>query len=70
MSVSYNKLWKLLIDKGYKKNILRDNGIHPTAIAKMGRNECVSMQTLETICKCLKCDFGDIVEYVPDESEE
>lgn len=63
MGVSYNKLWKLLIDKNMTKTTLRNNGIHPTSIAKMGRNEHVSMEVLENVCALLKCDIGDIVEY-------
>lgn len=47
MGLSYNKLWKLLIDKNMIKTSLRNNGIHPTSIAKVGRNERVSIEVLE-----------------------
>lgn len=67
MSVSYKKLWKLLIDKGFNKTILRESGIHPTSIAKMGRNEYVSMEVINKVCNILNCDFGDIIEHIKDE---
>jgi len=69
VSISYNKLWKLLIDKGWNKTTLRNAGIHPTSIAKMGRNERVTLEVLENLCKLLNCDIGDIIEYVPDNSD-
>jgi DNA-binding Xre family transcriptional regulator len=63
MSVSYNKLWKLLIDKNMKKKDLsRIAGISPTSIAKLGRNENVTTDILVKICKTLNCDIGDIME--------
>lgn len=64
MSVSYKKLWKLLIDKGYNKTKLRTAGIHPTTIAKMGRDEYVTMDVLDKICDILDCDYGDIIEHI------
>ena len=67
MGVSYKKLWKLLIDKGFNKTTLREAGIHPTSIAKMGRNEYVSMEVINKICNILNCDFGDIIEHIKDE---
>ena len=68
MAVRYNKLWKLLIDKEMKKIDLRDQaGLTTNVLAKLGKNEHVSTQTLEKICKTLKCEVGDILEFVPDE---
>ena len=62
MSVNYNKLWKLLIDKGMKKgDLISTAGISSNIIAKMGRNEYVSMESLEKICQSHNCDIGDIV---------
>ncbi|WP_026509162.1 helix-turn-helix domain-containing protein [Butyrivibrio sp. LC3010] len=64
MAVSYNGLWKLLIDKGMKKMDLVENekiGISSSTLAKMSRGETVSMNILEKICLELDCDFGDIV---------
>lgn len=63
MAISYNKLWKLLIDKGIKKTELKTlAGVSTNVIAKLGRNETVSMETLAKICTALKCDIADIVE--------
>lgn len=70
MSVCYNKLWKLLIDKGMKKKDLRlATGITTTALAKLGKNEHVSTEILAKICKALDCDFSDIVELVKDNED-
>ena len=65
MSVCYNKLWKLLIDKGMKKKDLRlATGITTTALAKLGKNEHVSTEILTKICNALDGDLSDIVELV------
>lgn len=70
MSVCYNKLWKLLIDKNMKKKDLRlATGITTTALAKLGRNENVSTEILVKICKVLNCDISDIVEIIREDSE-
>lgn len=70
MSVCYNKLWKLLIDKNMKKKDLRlATGITTTALAKLGRNENVSTEILVKICKVLDCDISDIVEIIREDSE-
>ncbi|MFU0828840.1 MAG: HTH cro/C1-type domain-containing protein [Lachnoclostridium sp.] len=67
MSVSYKKLWKLLIDKDMKKKDLREAaGISTSSMAKLGKNENVNTDTLVKICKVLKCDIGDIMEILPD----
>ncbi len=69
MSVSYDKLWKLLIDKKINKTELKDAaGISFNVLAKMGRNEYVSMESLHKICKTLYCDIGEIVQFA-DNSE-
>lgn len=63
MSISYNKLWKLLIDKHINKTELRKAaGISTNVIAKLGKNDPVSMETLAKICAALNCDIADIVE--------
>lgn len=63
MAVSYNKLWKLLIDQNMNRTQLRCAAhISTNAVAKLGRNEAVSVDTLEKICRVLKCDVGDIME--------
>ena len=68
MARSYNKLWKLMIDKRLNKTQLRTAAkISSNAMAKLGRDESVPVETLEKICDVLKCDIGDIVEFIPDE---
>lgn len=65
MTVSYKKLWKLLIDKDMKKKDLRlATGITTTALAKLGKNEHVNTEILVKICKVLECNIEDIVEIV------
>ena len=67
MAVSYNKLWKLLVDKKMSKSDLRKKAeIAPNTMTKLRRDEEVSLTILCKICKTLNADFGDIVEYVPD----
>ena len=67
MAVSYNKLWKLLVDKKMSKSDLRKKAeIAPNTMTKLRRDEEVSLTILSKICKTLHADFGDIVEYVPD----
>ena len=64
MAVSYNGLWKLLIDKNMKKvDMMNQVGISSSTVAKMTNGELVSMKVLEKICEKLDCDFGDIVHY-------
>ena len=68
MAVSYNKLWKLLIDKEMKKVDLRDQaGLTTNVLAKLGKNEHVSTQSLEKICRILEREVGDILESIPNE---
>lgn len=63
MIVNYNKLWKLLIDKGLTKTEMRKRaGISTSVLAKMGKNETVSMDTLTRIASVMNCGFDDIVE--------
>lgn len=65
MAISYNGLWKLLIDKGMNKGDLQEVvGISSSTMAKMTKGEAVSMSILERICDELDCDFGDLVSYV------
>lgn len=61
--ISYAKLWKQLIDKKINKTELKDKArISTNAVAKMGRDEPVSMETLGKVCVALDCEIGDIVE--------
>lgn len=63
MSVSYNKLWKLLIDHNMNKSDLgKAAKMSRNTIAKLGKNESVSLDILVRICEVLNCDIGDIVE--------
>ena len=65
MAVCYNKLWKLLIDKGMmKKELGLAAGISPSLIAKLGRNENVTVEVLVKICAVLNCTLDDIMEIV------
>jgi DNA-binding Xre family transcriptional regulator len=71
MSVSYNRLWKLLVDKKMSKADLRKAaGLAPNTMTKLRRDEQVAMTVLERICMTLDADFGDIVQYVKDEAED
>ncbi len=71
MRISYNKLWKLLIDKNMKKmDLLEAIEMSPNTLAKLGRNEDVSMDVIKRSCADLKCDVGDIMELVPEEDED
>ncbi len=68
MALSYNKLWKLLIDKKMKKKDLQSAaGISSSLITKLGRDEPVTMTVLVKICVALQCDIGDIIEVISDE---
>jgi len=62
--VSYNKLWKLLIDKGLKKkDLIKLAGLSSSSLAKLTKGENVTTDMLCRICEALKCDFSDIMEY-------
>lgn len=63
MVISYDKLWKMLIDKKMTKNALRLQAeMSSSTMAKMSKNETVSMDVLIRICKVLDCEFDDIIE--------
>lgn len=65
MKLSYNKLWKLLIDSGIKKGELRERArISQSTMAKLAKNQNVTTEILLKICSVLKCNIGDIVEVV------
>ena len=71
MTLSYNKLWKLLIDKGMTKTEMRLKAdISTTTLAKLGKNETVSMEVLLKICKDLNCNVGDIMDVINEEKED
>ncbi len=69
MAISYNKLWKLLVDKKMSKADLRKAaGIAPNTMTRLRRDEEVTLTVLNKICKTLDVDIGDIMEFLPDES--
>ena len=69
MAISYNKLWKLLIDKNLNKTKLRtEAGISSNAMAKLGKNESVQVEVLAKICSRLNCTIDDILEILPEEN--
>ena len=68
MALSYKKLWVILAQKELKKTDLKTMcDIWPTTLARLGKNQPVSMDVLQKLCKALECNIGDIVDYVPDE---
>jgi putative transcriptional regulator len=70
MSISYNKLWKLLIDKGMNKQDLKQlSGISTTSIAKLGKGENITTGVLLKICVALNCDIADIMEVTTDDGK-
>ena len=70
MAVSYNNLWKLLIDKGMNKTELKEAaGVSFNVMARMGKNQTVSMESIEKICIVLNCGISDVLEIKSDEPE-
>lgn len=68
MAVSYNKLWKLLIDKKMNRTQLQfAAGISNNVLARMGKDAYVSMETMERICVALNAGIGDIMEFIIDD---
>jgi len=71
MAFSYNKLWKLLIDKNMNKTALRDAiGITPATLARLSKNQNVALDVLGKICHELDCGIEDIVEYIDGNDSE
>ena len=67
MAVCYNNLWKLLIDRNMNKTDLKEiAGISFNVMARMGKNETISFDSIEKICIALDCNVGDIIEVVPE----
>ena len=70
-TVSYKKLWKLLIDKDMKRKDLREaTGISTASMAKLSKNENLTTDVLLKICDALKCDISDIMEISLDDKEQ
>lgn len=68
MSVSYQKLFSMLDEKGLKKYFLRQNGINPKSVDALSKNKNVNVSTIMDLCKLLNCQPSDIMEYIPDEN--
>ena len=69
MTVSYDKLWKLPIDKKMNRTDLKNTaGVSYNVLAKMSRNEFVALESLCKICTVLACDIGDIMEFTENET--
>ncbi len=67
MAVSYIKLWKLLLDKRLKRVGLKElAGISSSTLAKLGRDEYLSMESMEKICKALNVSIGEVMEFTED----
>lgn len=67
MAISYNKLWKLLVDKKMSKADLRKAaGIAPNTMTRLRRDEEVTLAVLNKICSALEVDIGDIMEFLPE----
>lgn len=70
MDVNYNKLFKMLIDKGLKKTeFAKLVGISANTLAKLSRNETVSMDIIVKICRTLNCSIDDIMDVLPERCE-
>lgn len=64
MKISYNNLWKRLIDKKIKKTeLIEQANITSNALSKLSKNESVPLETLTKVCNVLDCKIDDIVEY-------
>lgn len=70
MATSYNKLWKLLVDRKMNKSDLRKaSGVSPNTMTKLRRDEPVMLSVLDKICKTLDVNYGDIVDFIKDEDK-
>lgn len=68
MAWSYGPLWKILIDRNMKKtDLLQIAGIYSQSLAKMGKGEAVSLDTIGKLCAALNCNVEDIIVFVPDD---
>ena len=71
LGFSYDKLWKLLIDKKMKKiDLAREAGIGPNTMSRLSKDQTVQMQILGKICEELNCNIGDIVDYIKNGGED
>ena len=71
MAISYNRMWKLLVDKKMSKADLRKAAdIAPNTMTKLRRDEPVNLAFLGRMCRVLGCDYGDVMLYVPGEKAD
>ena len=71
MAVTYKKLFHLLIDKGMTNaELMEKAGFSANIITRLKRNNYVSLDSIEKICKVLNCGVDDILEFLPDNTEE
>jgi len=71
LSVSYKRLWKLLIDKNMKKRDLKEAAkLSPSLMSSLNQDKSVTVNTLSRICEVLDCRIEDIMEFVPEEKKE
>lgn len=69
MAVCYNKLWKILIDRGMSKTeLIKEAKISTNAMAKLGKNEDVRVEVLIKICGVLNCSIDDILDIIPEQT--
>ena len=70
MAISYNKLWKLLVDKKMSKaDLRRAAGVAPNTMTKLRRDEEVSLTVLNKICAALNANIGDVMDFIPEEEK-
>lgn len=70
MKLSYNGLWKILIDNNMqKKDLINKIGISSTTIAKMGKGEKVSLDVIERICEYFNCNIGDVINFEKEDNK-
>lgn len=68
--ISYDKLWKLMKDRGITQYaLIKIHHVSPGQITRLKRNESVSTNTVDMFCRILNCDVGDIMQYIPDEEK-
>ena len=69
--ISYEKLWKAMKERGVTQcTLIKKYGVSPGQITRLKRNESVSTHTIEMFCKILNCDVGEIMQYIPDETND
>lgn len=70
MAITYKKMWKLLVDKNMSQADLRKAAhIAPNTMTKLKKDEYVYFDVLSRVCNILDCDYGDIIEYIPDKEQ-